>query len=336
MRAPQDVQRHAGGEPREVLRPRAAERARSDVRVAEGEHRGAGAAECLEQFDAAEGELLRVVDEDRAHAPRRAPRRRAGRQRAGEAHRLAHETRSVAVRPAQPREHRLIVDREGRQGHPDLAIRTLASGGEGRRRDAERRALGEERAQLRTEPAGGADLGAEPRGPAPRALRLVLGVAVEEVLHDPVLVGSGEQLRLVETGVHRVRAHQLIGEGRHRARERARRRDAHRDREAVAQRRRRLPGGREHEHLLGRETRREQRAHTGDDGRGLARSRCTDDDTGCLRRELDDGALSRIKGHGIHAIRPVGHDRTRRGARRVRAQRAPVRPAAHPRRRRVS
>ena len=347
MRAVEHVQRHARRESGEVLGAGAAERPRPHVGVAEGEHGRTRRAERLEQFDAAEGQLLSVVDEDGAEPPGRAPRGRGGRKGAGEADRLAHEARRVAVRTAQAREHRLVVGRERRECGPHLALLPLPARGQDCGVDPEGRALGEEGAQLGAEPARGADVGAEPPRPAPRALELsldlVVGVPVEQVLHDAVFIGAGEQLRLRKPGMHGVGTHELIGDRRERAGERARGGDPHLEGEAVAQHRRRLPGRGQHEHLVGGEPRLEQRAHPRDDSRGLSRAGSADDDARRGRRERDDGALSGIEGHASTlsgasdtadtAAAPAARDAA---ARRVRRQRAASGPRAEPRPRRVS
>ena len=106
--------------------------------------------------------------------------------------------------------------------------------------DPEGRALGEEGAHLGAEALRAADGGPEPLRPAPAAVGLVLGVAVEQVLDELVLVAAGEQLRRIGVGGDRGRPHDLEGEGRDRSRGRAGGRPVDREREAVAQRRRGL------------------------------------------------------------------------------------------------
>ena len=68
VRAVEDVDGRARREPSEVLRTRTAERTRTHIRVAEREHRDARGPARLEKFDAAEGQLLRVIDEEHPHA----------------------------------------------------------------------------------------------------------------------------------------------------------------------------------------------------------------------------------------------------------------------------
>jgi hypothetical protein len=116
------VDGHSRRQPREVLGAGTAERPRSDVGIAEGEDGDACRAARLEQFDPAERELLRIVDEQCAHAHGRPAGDIALEELPREERRLADKPRGVAVGTAHTGPDGEVVLRERRQGDPYLAI----------------------------------------------------------------------------------------------------------------------------------------------------------------------------------------------------------------------
>ena len=97
----------------------------------------------------------------------------------------------------------------------------IAERAEGRGLDPEGRALGQERPHLGAEALRAADGGPEPLRPPAMAGALILRIAVEEVLDEPVLVAAGQQLGRLGVCRDTRRSHDLEGERGDRARRRS-------------------------------------------------------------------------------------------------------------------
>ncbi len=222
----------------------------------------------LDELDAAEGQLLCVVDEDdldpiehgepggRGRAPVRPPRGR------GRRHRDAHRACRRAPRGTPRR------TRRARSRHRARAVRRARGGPRARSRGSCTR-RGSVRTSVR-KPFVPRMAGPSHCGQRPRPCALVLGVAVEEVLDErssspPVSSCGGSASAATRAG-----AHELEGERGDRPRRRARRRPPDGEREPVAQRRGRLAGRGEHEDRVGVDTALDERRDAGDEGRRLA------------------------------------------------------------------
>ncbi len=289
------------GELREQLGAGSAEGAGRDIRIAERQHGDPPTPQGLHDRYAAAGELLSVVDEHHAQRCQRAESRRIGRVQDGA--RLAEQVGGIAMCGSEGVEHGSVLHEELRRRRPHGVARCTKL----RSVHPELGALGEESAQL----------GAESlRRPNRRAQALrprdahVLRVTGEELGDDAVLIRARQQRRRLGPFLHHRPPHELEGERAERSRERTRRGLPDPDSDPVAQRRRRLTVRGEGEHLFGAQGVCIEKVDDAvDEGAGLPRSRCADDDTGRVRLRGDHSTLSGIRCHDINAIRTRGHHR---------------------------
>jgi hypothetical protein len=226
------------------------EASRTDIRITEGEHRHAPRAAGLEQFHAAESQLLGVVHDDRPQSLQRGEPRRAGRKRADEAQRLTDEARGVAMGSAHAVARIQVLPREGcrrrplRDAVPRGKIRQVIGG------DSELRALGEQSAQLAAERARGAHGRRQRERPPHDPVDLILGVSGQQIGDHLVLVRTGQQLGHRLATMDGLGADDLVAERHDRARQRAGCGDADGEGEAVSRRSRGGARWRQHEHLV--------------------------------------------------------------------------------------